>query len=293
MPTPPAPLAPLRDLAPGVLPAAAEHLRVTLPGGPSLGLTRLAGTGEPVLWLHPSRTNRRVFDHAVAASRLGRPILAPELRGHGDSDRPATGHDLDGHVRDLVAFADAMALERFAIVGQATGATLALFLATRLKGRVSALVLGDVALGIRPSVYALVEAQERGFARTGFATPEAAMAATPFAERWSPAVRAHWLATALERGADGVHRWRYDPATVLATMKQMVTDRWAEIDVTAPTLLFRGAQNEAIGADEIERALAHLPQAEAVELDGANHRLCQDAPEAFAALADGFLRRAA
>lgn len=282
----------LRDRAPGVLPDAAEHRRAALPGGAALGLTLVPGRGEPVMWLHPSRTNRRVFDHAIAASRLGRPILVPELRGHGDSDAPATGHGLDDHVDDLVAFADAAGLDRFAIVGQATGATLGLLLATRLRRRVSALALGDVALGIRPSVLALVEQQERAFAAAPFATRDQAMAATPFSDRWSPEVRAHWLATALDRGADGRFRWRYDAATVLKTMAQMVDDRWAEIDVSAPILLFRGAENDAIEHDEIKRAMRRLPQAEAVELQGANHRLCQDVPAAFAALVDGFLHRA-
>jgi pimeloyl-ACP methyl ester carboxylesterase len=282
-------LEPVRDPAPGILPDSAEHLRIALPGRATLGLTRIPGAGEPVVWLHPSRTNRRVFDHAIAASRLGRPILVPELCGHGDSDRPATAHGLDDHVDDLVAFADAMGLDRFAIAGQATGATLGLFLATRLGSRVSALAIGDVAIGLRRSVYEMVEAQEKASARTGHASPEAAMAATPFSDRWSASVRAHWIATALEQGEDGVWRWRYDPATVLATMLALVTDRWAEIDVTAPVLLFRGAENDAIGADEIERAQRHLPQARAVEMQGANHRLSQDAPEAFAALVDGFL----
>ncbi|MEM1316005.1 MAG: alpha/beta hydrolase [Pseudomonadota bacterium] len=284
---------PLIDRAPGVLPADAEHRRIALPGRSSLGLTLVPGIGEPVVWLHPSRTNRRVFDHAIAASRLGRSILVPELSGHGDSDRPAIARGLDDHVQDLTAFADVMGLDRFAIVGQATGATLGLMLATRLPDRVSALALGDVALGIRPSVYALVERQEQAFAATPFETPDAAMAATPFSDRWPLEVRAHWLATALDRGRDGLFRWRYDAATVLKTMAQMVTDRWAEIDVAAPTLLFRGGENDAIEAGEIQRALHRLPHAEAAEMQGANHRLCQDAPRAFAELTDQFLRRAA
>jgi pimeloyl-ACP methyl ester carboxylesterase len=200
-----------------------------------------------------------------------------------------TGHGLDDHLGDLLAFVDAMGLDRFAIVGQATGATLGLFLATRLGPRVSALVLGNVALGIRPSVNALVQGQVA--AQTGFATPDEAMAASAFSERWSPAVRAHWLATALETGQDGLLRWRYDPALVATTEAALVPDRWAEIDVTAPVLLIRGAESDIIGADEIARAQRHLPRAEAVDLPAANHRLTQDAPEAFAALADGFLAR--
>lgn len=281
---------PLFDRAPGVLPETARHLRLKLPAGRTLALTLAPGQGEPVLWLHPSRTNRRVFDHAIAASTLGRPIVVPELCGHGDSDRPEHPHGLDEHVADLVAVVEALRLERFAIVGQATGATLGVLLATRLPGRVSALALGDIAMGIRRSVYDLVEAQERAFSASPFASREQAMAATPFSERWPPPVRAHWLATALEP-AEGGWRWRYDAATVLRTMREMVDDRWDAVDVAAPTLLFRGSENVAIEREEIDRALACLPNAEAREMPGANHRLCQDAPEAFARIVEDFLGR--
>jgi len=284
---------PLVDRAPGVLPATAEHWRVPLSSGPTIAVTRLPGEGEPVVWLHPSRTGRRVFDHAVAASGLGRPILIPELCGHGDSDRPAVARDLDGHVADLIRFADIAELDRFAIVGQATGATLGLLLASHLPGRVSALAVGDVALGLRRSVFEMVAAQEKAFTARGFATPEEAMAATPFSERWSPSVRGHWLKTMLETDVDGALRWRYDAATVLATMEDMVTDRWEEVNVAAPVLLFRGAENTAIERAEIERGLRRLPQARAAELPLADHRLCQDDPEGFARLVDDFLADAA
>ncbi|MEM1315067.1 MAG: hypothetical protein AAGI51_10960, partial [Pseudomonadota bacterium] len=67
---------PVPDPAPGVLPAIARHLRLALPFRPTLALTHLPGAGEPVLWLHPNRTSRRVFDHALAAGGLGRPVFA-------------------------------------------------------------------------------------------------------------------------------------------------------------------------------------------------------------------------
>jgi len=274
---------PVTDPAPGVLdPARTRHLRVPLPGRPVLGATLIAGEGEPMFWLHPNRTNRRVFDHAIAALASPRPILVPELRGHGDSDRPAAGFALEDHLKDLLAFADALLPGRFAVVGQATGATLALFLATRLPRRVSWLALFNPALGIRRAVNALVQRQVS--AQDGFATAEEAMAATPFAERWSDAVRRHWLATALEPRRDGRLAWRYHPPCVAGTEAALVPDRWAEISVACPVLLVRGAESGIITPAEIARAAAHLPQAGRAELPNANHRLSQDNPAGFAAL---------
>lgn len=282
---------PVPDPSPGVLePARARHLRVPLPDRPTLGATLISGDGEPLLWLHPNRTNRRVFDHAIAALASPRPVLVPELRGHGDSDRPATGYALEDHLADLLAFADLLLPGRFAIIGQATGATLALFLATRLAGRVSRLALFNPALGIRASVNDLVQRQVA--AQTAFATPADAMAATPFSERWSAEVRRHWLATALEPLPAGGLAWRYHPAGVAETEAALVPDRWAEIAVACPVLLVRGAESDIIPEAELDRAAAHLPQARRAELPRANHRLSQDNPSGFAslvahALADG------
>jgi pimeloyl-ACP methyl ester carboxylesterase len=274
---------PIADPAPGVLDAArTRHVRVALPGRPTLGATLIAGEGEPLLWLHPNRTNRRVFDHAIAALGTPRPILVPELRGHGDSDRPAAGYALEDHLHDLLAFADALLPGRFAIVGQATGATLALFLATRLPQRVSRLALFNPALGIRAAVNDLVQRQVA--AQTGFATRDNAMAATPFSERWSEPVRRHWLATALERAPDGRLAWRYHPPGVAETEAALLPDRWREIAVACPVLLVRGAESDIITASELDRAASHLPHATRAELPLANHRLSQDNPAGFAAL---------
>lgn len=271
------------DPAPGVLDAArTRHLRAALPGRPTLSATLIAGEGEPLLWLHPNRTNRRVFDHAIAALASPRPIFVPELRGHGDSDRPLAGYRLEDHLADLLAFADALLPGRFAIIGQATGATLALFLATRLPDRVSRLALFNPALGIRPAVNDLVQRQVA--AQTGFATPEEAMAATPFSERWSDAVRRHWLATALEPAPGGRLAWRHFAPGVAETEAALVPDRWHEIAVACPVLLVRGAESDIITPQELDRAAAHLPQARRAELPRANHRLCQDNPAGFAAL---------
>lgn len=274
---------PIQDPAPGVLDAArTRHVRVPLPGRPTLGATVIAGAGEPLLLLHPNRTNRRVFDHAIAALDTPRPILVPELRGHGDSDRPTAGYTLEDHLADLLAFADALLPERFSIVGQATGAALGLFLATRLPRRVSRLSLFNPALGIRAAVNDLVQGQVA--VQTGFATCEDAMAATPFSERWSEPVRRHWLATALERAPDGRLAWRYHPPGVAETEAALLPDRWHEIAVACPVLLVRGAESDIITAPELDRAACHLPHAARAELSRANHRLSQDNPAGFAAL---------
>lgn len=255
----------------------------------TLATTWGAGTGRPVLFLHPNRTNRRVFDFVLAHLALANTLIAPDYRGHGDSTRPIAGYALEDHLRDLQAFVETCYLDRIAIVGQGTGATLGLLLATALGDRVAALALGNLAIAIPPAVNAMVQSQVAE--QSAFADRQAAMWATPFAERWTDTVREHWLDTALEPRPGGGLQWRYHASGVVQTEAALLADLWPSIGVDAPVLLFRGAQSDIIGMDAMDRARTALPQAQFAELDGANHRLSQDVPKAFAALVSGFLRR--
>ncbi|MCX8040738.1 MAG: hypothetical protein N3B15_09245 [Planctomycetota bacterium] len=126
--------------------------------------------------------------------------------------------------------------------------------------------------------------QRQVAAQAAFATPEEAMAATPFAERWSEPVRRHWLATALERRRDGSFAWRYHPPGVAETEAALLPDRWHEVVVGCRVLLVRGAESDIISPAELDRAAPWLPQPRRAELPAANHRLSQDNPVGFAAL---------
>lgn len=270
-------------------PARCAMRRVALPSGLRIAATWRGGVGVPLLFLPANRTNRRIYDFVLAGLSIANPILVPDLRGLGDSDAPPNGYRLRDHIEDLCALVDAVGLERFAVVGQATGATLALILATRLPERVLAVAAGDVAVSLRRDVFDLflqqVEAHDRGFAST-----DDALAATPFREPWPDDVAQHWLDTALARSADGRWRWRYFRPGIVETQADLCNDHWPDIRIRQPTLLFHGENCTVIGQDAMVRARAEIPHANFAVLKGANHRLTQDNPAGFAALIEGFLR---
>lgn len=81
---------------------------------------------------------------AVAASRG---VLLYDLRGHGRSSVPPTGHGLDAHVADLARLLDALgAAAPVAVVGNSFGGLLALAFALAHPARVSRLALVDALL---------------------------------------------------------------------------------------------------------------------------------------------------
>ncbi|SFK60322.1 alpha/beta fold hydrolase [Falsiroseomonas stagni] len=265
--------------------------RMTLPTGVTMAFTYRPGAGLPILFLTANRTTRRIFDFVLAELDLPNPVLVPDYRGLGESDAPAGSlFRLEEHREDLVALTRALGWKRFAVVGQATGATLALLLATRLPEGVVAVAAGDPAIGLRDDVFALfldqVERHDRGFA-----TRAEALAETPFREAWTDAVAEHWLDTALMDCPDGRLRWRYDVAGITETQRALTADFWRDIDVAQPTLLFGGEHCTVIGPAAMARAREAIPQARLEVLAGANHRLTQDNPAGFAALVRGFLAR--
>lgn len=265
--------------------------RIRLATGADIAFTWRGGGGLPLLFLPANRTTRRIFDFVLAALDPPNPVCAPDYRGLGESADEPAARDLDDHLDDLEDLLDALGWDRFAVVGQATGATLALLLATRLPDRVAALAAGDPAVALRAEVFELFLEQ---VARhdLGFATPEEALAETPFRAAWPPEVAAQWLATALRRDADGLWRWRYHLPSIVATQRALTADLWPRIRVTQPTLLFHGEHCTVIEAEAMRRARRNIPQARLATLAGANHRLSQDSPAGFARLVGAFLREA-
>lgn len=102
-----------------------------------------AGDNPPIVFLHGFISN------AYAASHLGtiiapqRRLMALDLRGRGESDKPPAPYGINQHIRDLAAWLDAHHLSQVTLVGHSLGATLALFFTHQYPGRVDKLVLFD------------------------------------------------------------------------------------------------------------------------------------------------------
>src|SRR5262245_66295998 len=84
----------------------------------------------PFLLVHGLASNLRLWDGV--AERLhaaGHTVVAVDQRGHGRSDAPEAGYDLETAVADLLALVEALGLERPLLVGQSWGGTVVLELA--------------------------------------------------------------------------------------------------------------------------------------------------------------------
>lgn len=111
----------------------------------TLEVASAGDAGRPaVILLHgfPDLWQGWHFQIPVLAGR-GFRVLAPNLRGYGQSDKPAgiASYDIDDLAGDVIALADGERLERFCLVGHDWGGIIAWWTAARFPERISRLVI--------------------------------------------------------------------------------------------------------------------------------------------------------
>ncbi|MDP9419212.1 MAG: alpha/beta hydrolase [Actinomycetota bacterium] len=106
--------------------------RVRVAEGVALHVHRWDGDGSPFLLVHGLASNLHLWD-GVAAGLAGRghAVVAVDLRGHGESDKPDDGYDMTAVTDDLIELVAALGVDRPVAVGQSWGANLVLELGWR------------------------------------------------------------------------------------------------------------------------------------------------------------------
>lgn len=70
-------------------------------------------------------------------------VLALDMRGRCESSKPKDGYGFAYHAKDLFAFADALGLEQFSLIGHSFGATASVYSATIRPTRLRTVILMD------------------------------------------------------------------------------------------------------------------------------------------------------
>ncbi len=107
----------------------------------------MAGEGAsdrlPVILLHGWTLDHRMWAPQIAGLAEEHLLVMPDRRGCGRATAPP---DLGREAEDVIAIADSLGLDRFAIVGLSRGATVALDVARRYGTRLAALVVSGAPL---------------------------------------------------------------------------------------------------------------------------------------------------
>ncbi|QQQ74322.1 alpha/beta hydrolase [Saccharothrix sp. 6-C] len=101
--------------------------RVTVADGVALNVA-VGGTGSPVVLLHGFPQTHLMWRHVAADLAADHTVICPDLRGYGDSDKPADdgrAYSKRTMAADVVALARALGHDRFALAGHDRGALVA------------------------------------------------------------------------------------------------------------------------------------------------------------------------
>jgi len=100
-----------------------------------------AGAGDPVIVLHGLGATNASMVPTLAALSSGYRVLAPDLPGFGESDKPLASYDPAFFAGWLTAFMDATGITRAHLIGNSMGGRIALETALVAPERVSKLAL--------------------------------------------------------------------------------------------------------------------------------------------------------
>ncbi|MGW4842438.1 alpha/beta fold hydrolase [Nocardia brasiliensis] len=106
-----------------------DYRRIAVGDGVELNVA-VGGAGRPIVLLHGFPQTHLMWRHVAADLAADHTVICPDLRGYGDSDKPAeTGASVYSKrtmAADVVAVARALGHERFAVAGHDRGAFVAI-----------------------------------------------------------------------------------------------------------------------------------------------------------------------
>ena len=252
---------------------------------------RVAGKGPVLLLVHGLAGSAMTWRHVMAPLAERFTVIAPDLLGQGESDKPRAEYSLGAHVDTLRDLLDALGHERATFVGQSLGGGVAMQLAYQFPERCERLVLVNsgglgrevsvilrlLALPSTEVVFPLVCAPRlRDVAsRVGTMLGRAGLRSTPAREEmW----RSYASLTDAEsrhaffRGLRDVIDWRGQAVSALGRLHHTAK---------LPTLIIWGARDPFIPVSHARVAHEAIPGSRLVIFEGVGHYPHCEAPERF------------
>jgi len=263
--------------------------------------------GPPLLLLHGGRDHCRNWDWTAAALRNDWHVIAPDLRGHGDSQwSPDGSYQMAGYIYDLAHLIHQQRLAPVTIIAHSLGGNIALRYAgiyPETVAKVAAIEgLGPArrAMADAPSL-TIVERMEAWIAEQRslagrvprrYASIEEAFRRMQEENPHLSAEQArHLTVHGVNQNEDGTYSWKFDNY-VRAWPPYDMAGRdikllWSRI--SSPTLLLYGKESRSGNPGEDGRAQL-FRRASVVGVDGAGHWLHHDRLDEFLRIIREFLR---
>jgi pimeloyl-ACP methyl ester carboxylesterase len=263
----------------------------------------------PLVLIHGGRDHARSWDWVAERLCDRWHVIAPDLRGHGDSQWSLDGgYTMAGYLYDLAQLVHRRSLAPVALIGHSLGGNIATRYAGIYPDKVRRLVSIE-GLGPSPKILAeraakpmaarlrdWIEAQRNlaGRVPRRYATIEDAVSRMQAANKHLSLEQArHLTRYGANQNEDGTYSWKFDPYLhVFPPIDLATTDieaLWAA--VACPTLLVYGKESWASNPAKDGRA-RHFRNARVVMVEKAGHWVHHDRTDFFVDLVREFLEDA-
>lgn len=242
----------------------------------------------PLILVHGGLDHCRNWDAIARALQPHFHVVAPDLRGHGDSEwARGSSYSLADHVYDLSRLIRHAGLQDPALAGHSMGGMVSLAYAGTYPAQVSRLgILDGIFLAgsrrtpIHEQMSRWIEQLDRigeREASTFRTIEEASQRLSTRNKRLTPELALHLARHGLRQDTDGLYRWKFDHHLRARAPYRLLPDDytglWARI--TCPTLLMWGDESY-LPDPEAAGLLKHFKQAELQKIAGAGHWLHHD-----------------
>ena len=252
----------------------------------------------PMLLVHGGRDHCRNWDWVARAFQEDYHIVAPDLRGHGDSQWIiGSNYSIIDYVYDIAQLIEQKKLYPVTILSHSLGGSISLQYAGIYPERVRRLVSIE---GMGPPPHMIEERAKagpdermrewietmRGLAgrlpRRYRSIEEAVHRMQEANPHLTPEQAHHLTVHGTNQNEDGTYSWKFDnyvrAFSPYAFNRDEAMALWGRI--TCPTLLVRGTESWA-GDPEKDGRIRYLPNARAVNIEGAGHWVHHDRLERF------------
>ena len=236
----------------------------------------------PFVLLHGLQDCARSWDRLATALSPDYRVIAPDLRGHGDSQwAPSGSYRLLDYVADLEALVERLSLGVPMLLGHGSGGAAAVAYAARHADIADALIVADSDLSASgPGSHRGPD----GPAGSLDAVVEHLRTLQPNA---TDATLVHQASHLTREAPEGRRVWKRDPSAVAGYEQPDLGKEWRGL--RCPVLLVRGRQTDALSHDAAVKMREALARVRLAELEGGGHWLHQEFPGAFEAAVRWFL----
>lgn len=219
-------------------------------------------------------------------------VLALDLRGRCDSSKPKDGYGFAYHAQDILAFADALGIPSFGLVGHSFGATAGVYLASIRPDRITSVVLMDGGADPKAETLQLMYQTINRMKKSYASMDEyiAAQRATSYYKPWTPALE-NYVREEVEVSENGSVVAKSSPEALRHDLDVhfMYSMCLHFPNVRCPVLFLRPVQglvgnNGHIYSDaEATNIVRNIPRCRRANVQGGNHytMLIQDDPPVY------------